>query len=126
MISGFFANYGLKLLIVLGIALGLVGALFMYRSEVREAVYQQFYAEQVENQLKNKQIEIDTLNRLVNVKEVSIRKLSETNAKTRSDLVGLRSRLDNDKTVSTCEVSSIVKSTLEDLRKLIREKTNAK
>lgn len=70
-----------KLILALVVVVLLGGAAYFWRADIKSAVYEQVYADQVKEALKEKQDEIDRLNRINGIAQNAIVQAQQDSAK---------------------------------------------
>lgn len=127
MFAGFFASTIGRLVIGAVIASAIVGivtvGLNKYKSEIKEAVYQQFYAAQVEAKLKDEQDKADRLKKDLAARERAIVILNQDRQMLISNLERIRTNIVNQEQAGP--VSPTIRATIEDLRLLVDKSRKA-
>jgi len=114
MLPAFFGGMTFKLILVGVVALGLVGAFYKWKDDLKEAIYQEFYAAQVEEAMKEQQKEIAKLQATIALREEHIKELES-----RTERVVTRTRTIEKIINSTPDpgaVAPIIRDTIERLR----------
>jgi uncharacterized protein HemX len=113
---------------ILGVLASVYVFLHVYAAEIKKEVYATFYQQEVEQQLKNKQTEIDALNELIKAREEAIVELNKHEQKTIADLNTIRKQIDTKKVQPGADapVADVLKQTIENLRTVNTSKTAGK
>lgn len=113
-----------KFIAVLLVIAGLVGAFWWFRADIKEQVYQEFYAQQVEEIQKNQQRQIETLQGTIAIQQEALAKAMkerQTISKSYQD-AGKRAAA---KGGADGDVAPVLRDMMEEIRRL-QEKPNDK
>lgn len=123
-IMGLLGGFGGKIVIILAAAAAMATAVMIWRADIKQAVYNEFYAAEVEEALKKERDEVARLNDIISLRETKIADLQKATEATEKKLDQIEAKIRSGK-LADAVAAQVLKVTIDDLRKIDLERRNA-
>lgn len=120
---GFLGNKWIMIAGAVVLVFGLiVFGLWKYKQEIKDVVYHEIYAEQVEELLERQEKEVEKLKSMLIIKERSIEQLNKKNLELGKQITSILNNTVNNPTLEDGDVSPVLRETINQLKTKFEQK----